>query len=870
MAGDTGMSSQRTTYNALRSDLWLDCIAALFLALLTIAFFWRTLSGDVFQPADGGDLVSFLYPTYRFAAATLANGELPLWNPTLYGGAPFIADIQAGFLYPPNLLLFLFNPDFGYGWMQWLSIGHLWWAGLGVYALCRVLGISRPAALFAGTAFAFSDPLLIHLGNLNLIAVLSWLGWVLAAFHLALTRRSLAWAGAAGLLFAIANYAGHAQSSYYIGLAVAGYLVLGSGYWVLDGDSSGVDGEKSGRGRWVSLTKYPIPNIQYPLITGLTAILLTAPLLLPSLELLPYTARTGLAYQENVGYSLAPVPALVGLITPGFFGRGPSLHWSFWDRVELPYAGVVALLLALAVFFRSSTFAKSRTSKERTSRLLPWIGLALFGLLVALGVYTPVHGWLTQLLPGFASFRAPARAIVLWVLGVAVLAGYGVDWLTANGRPQTAYHRPPTTNGARSTQHAARNSQFAAFLKWGGLALLVVFVPAMYASLLALQADSVWFLRASLAGLAVALATAAWLGTWVLVSLHSRGHLRGNVFAGLLTALLLIEVGAAGAYTDISERDPTHGFNHPEIVEFLQKEWNADDADRADQRGSEKSAPSVASAQSASSVKSAFPFRIDARTDIDDLWQPDTAALVGLRDVWGIVNPLLLTHWDRLWESTGGRHTRLYDMLNAGYVLVRDGTPLPNKFVLAFDAPGELAVYRNPDAFPRAWLVADALIVPDADAALAALTAPDFDPSQTVILFAGDGGRQTADDGRTAPNQPINQSPNTQYPIPNTDSPNSLEYHISSPTPAYLVLSEVWYPGWRATVNGVETPVLRANYALRAVEVPAGEVTVELWFAPDSWRWGLRLAWVGVVLLLVIWLLTELQAFLRRLEPAES
>ena len=821
--------------SAISNLAWKDGVSALLLALLTAAFFWRTLSGDVYQPADGGDLVSFLYPTYRFAAATLARGELPLWNPTLYGGAPFIADIQAGFLYLPNLLLFLLKPDFGYVWMQWLAIGHLWWAGLGVYALCRALGIARPAALFAGSAFAFSDPLLIHLGNLNLIAVLSWLGWVLAAFHLAQTRRSLAWAGVAGLLFALANYAGHAQSSYYVGMAVIGYWVLGIGDW---GQATGDrrlgagdwDSNTSGWKRLISLTKYPISNIQYPLITGLVAVLLTAPLLLPSLELLPYTARVDLAYQENVGYSLAPVPALIGLITPGFFGRGPALHWSFWDRVELPYAGAVALLLALAVFFRSSTFRSSTFVKSRTSRLLPWIGLAIFGLLVALGVYTPVHGWLTQLLPGFDSFRAPARAIVLWVLGVAVLAGYGLDRLTDGGRQ--------TADGGSPTQYAIRNTQYAAFLKWGGLTLLIVFVPGMYASLLALQPDSVWFLRASLAALAVALATGAWLATWALVSLHSRDHLSGRLLAGLLTALLLVEVGAAGAYTDISSNDPARGFQHPEIVDFLVGQTD----------GGQKTADGGRPVSRSAVCCLPSPFRIDARTGIDDLWQPDTAALAGLRDVWGIVNPLLLTHWERLWESTGGRHTRLYDMLNAAFVIVRDGTPLPEKFVLAFDAPGELAVYRNPDAFPRAWLVSEAVTVPEADAALAVLTAPDFDPTATVILLAGDGRPQTADGGRTTTNHPITQSPNTQYPISN--SPNSLQFHLTSPTPAFLVLSEVWYPGWRATVNGVQTPVLRANYALRGVAVPAGDVTVELRFAPQSWRWGLMLAALGVLLLL--------------------
>ncbi len=799
---------------------WKDGGVALLLALLTVAFFWRTLSGDVYQPADGGDLVSFLYPTYRFAAATLAQGDLPLWNPTLYGGAPFIADIQAGFLYPPNLLLFLLKPDFGYGWMQWLAIGHIWWAGLGVYALCRVLGISRPAAFFAGAAFAFSDPLLIHLGNLNLISVLAWLGWVLAAFHVAMVSRSLAWAGLAGLLFAIATYAGHAQSSYYMALAVLGYWALGIGYWsgdwrLMPQDWSIRSARGSGNGLG-DLTKALLGTFKYPIAMGLVALLLTAPLVLSSIDLLPYTARADMAYQDNVGYSLAPVPALVGLITPGFFGRGPALHWSLWDRVELPYAGAVALLLALAALFLPLD--------NKHSRLLPWLGLAAFGFFVALGVYTPVHGWMTQLLPGFDSFRAPARAIVLWTFSLAVLSGYGIDGLRVGWW---------TENDTGSMQIHRSSRAYSGFLKWGGLALLVVAIPAMYASLLVLQPDSTWFLRASLAGLAVTLAAGAWLGTWGLVSSLNREHLTGGVLAVLLSVLLLIEVAATGAYTDISENDPARGFNHPEIVAFFREQ-----VDRNGMTGESQIS---------------FPFRIDARTDIDDLWQPDTAALVGLRDVWGIVNPLLLQHWDRLWESTGGRQTRLYDMLNVGYVLVRDGTPLPEKFVLAFDAPGDLAVYRNPDAFPQAWFVSRSLPVPNADDALAALIQPDFDPAQTVILIGQDGEQPAAVEAQSPSAQPRT----IQSPISGLQSSaNTLRLTLSAPDSGFLVLSQAWYPGWQATINGAEVPVLRANYALRAVAVPAGELVVELEFSPRSWRWGLWLAGGGVGLLCLLFVLS--------------
>ncbi len=776
---------------ARRGEAWKDAGAGAMLALFVVAFFWRTLSGDVYQPADGGDLVSFLFPTYRFAARTLSEGHLPLWNPTLYAGAPFISDIQAGFLYPPDLLLFWLNPHFEYVWMQWLSIGHLWWAGLGVYVLVRVIGFSRPAALLAGTAFALSDPLLIHLGNYNLIAVLAWIGWILAAYHRAVSRRSLRWAAITALLFAVSAYAGHAQSSYYVGMALGGYWILAIGDWRW--------GHAPLKARFQSL----LSNIQYPISVLLLTFLLTAPLLLPSFEMVQYTARADFAYQETVAYSLAPVPGIMGLVTPGFFGRGPALHWSLWDRVELPYAGVVTLLLALAAFWLPLA--------EKRRRLLPWIGLALLGFIIALGIYTPVHGWLTQILPGFAQFRAPARAIVLFTLALSVLAAAGLDALLFQRKDAQVQRRK---GEEADTLHP---SPFISFLRWSSLALLLFILPAIYSSLLVLQPDSVYFLRASLAGLAMMWVVLAWLGTALLVWLHARGTLSAHLFAGLLLALLLVELSATGAYTDIAESNPAAKFDHPEIVAFLRQQ--------------------TAGESSTVNRQSSILHRIDTLTDIDDVWQPDTAALAGLEDVGGIVNPLALRHWTTLWEATGGRDTHLYDMLNVRYVIVKDETPLPEQFVRVLDAPGPLSVYENPDPLPRAWLVTNTQIVEGEAAALAALQSPEFDPRQTAILTT-DRRPQTAD----------RAIPNPQYLIANIHTtPTVLSLSVVSPTPATLVLSEIWYPGWRATVNGVETPVLRANYALRAVPVPAGDSTVTLTFAPTSWGWGLALGIVGLL-----------------------
>ena len=86
------------------------------------------------------------------------------------------------------------------------------------------------------------------------------------------------------------------------------------------------------------------------------------------------------------------------------------------------------------------------------------------------------------------------------------------------------------------------------------------------------------------------------------------------------------------------------------------------------------------------------------------LWQPDTAALYGLQDVSGVANPLLLRSMRDFQQSTGGRGTRRYDLLNVKYVLVRAGTPLPEgKYVRVLGPVGELEVYENQDFIPRAW-----------------------------------------------------------------------------------------------------------------------------------------------------------------------
>ncbi len=312
-----------------------DLLALGFLGLLTLLFFWPVFFAGYWIPHGGGDLVSFLWPQYSFAGEAIRSGSIPLWNPHLYSGAPFLADNQAGVLYPINLLAFLIFPNLSYQVMEGLAIFHLWLAGAAMYVALRIwptltptpplrfasgamvsLAASRPAAtrtregsggvdrwpaLLGAIAFMFNDVLITHIGNLNLIAVAAWLPLILALYARGLNDRRVSWIIGSGVVFAVAVLAGHAQMTAItlVGLiAVAVWQIIVAASWRERGQVAGL-----------------------ALLTPLIAFGLTALQLLPSLEMTRYSLRAGLSYEEATAYSLPPA-ALAATFSPLLFGRG--------------------------------------------------------------------------------------------------------------------------------------------------------------------------------------------------------------------------------------------------------------------------------------------------------------------------------------------------------------------------------------------------------------------------------------------------------------------------------------------------------------------------------------------------------------------
>ncbi|MFN8596946.1 MAG: YfhO family protein [Anaerolineae bacterium] len=723
-----------------------DGLALLVLALITLAFFWPLIVQGQWLPQGGGDLVSFLWPQYRFAAEAIKSGSLPLWNPHLYAGAPFLADNQSGVLYPINLLAFLIFPTITYQVMEGLVIFHIWLAGACMYAALRLWPaptpnpspIGRKGALLGAIAFMFNDVLITHIGNLNLIAVAAWLPLILALLARGLTYGRMRSSLLSGVVFAIALLAGHAQMT-AITLIGMGAIVL----WRVVAASTWRE-----RGRVIGLAALAL----------LVACGLSAMQLLPSLEMTRYSLRAGLSYEEATAYSLPPI-ALASTFSPLLFGRGAADFWGPWQRVETSYIGVIPLLLA------SLSFTRKRSSSA-------WfLGvLGLIGVLIALGRYTPIYS-VIHALPVLNGLRVPARFILLTNFSLAALAAIGFQRLLDD---EITLERLLTSSGL--------------FIGGGAVALIAAYLPFQ-------AVDHA--LRLQVAGITSGLIAAlGFVALWRQVEIKRSG-------AVFLISLAAVELIVMGSMVETDANDPTLGYQHQAVVEFLRADQNA--------------------------------YRIE---NASSAWQPDAALMHGLSDIGGIFNPLGLANYETYRGGMGNRGAALYNFLGAKYVLANKNEPPGDaSFVPVFNADPQIDVYLNTKALPRVLLIDNVQIVKSGEAAWQAIHAPGFDPSRSVVVESADDVTVGPADGDKTLAVGAMQN-------------NRVELAVTTAAPTLLVLSDVYYPGWIALIDDRPTPIYPANFAFRAVRVPAGSHRVVFQFEPVAWRTGLGLTSVTLLGLL--------------------
>ncbi len=520
---------------------------------------------------------------------------------------------------------------------------------------------------------------------------------------------------------------------------------------------------------------------------------LAAVQLLPTAELLALTPRgTGLAWDDFAAMSLPP-ERLLSLLLPNAFGAdGNATYWGseagFYIQL-CAYGGVIPVLLALVAI---------RERRDPATRF--FAALCVVALVLALGRYTALFTWLYQV-PGMSMFRIPTRFLLWYAIGLAVLAGLGADRLF-------------------------REAADRRLRRWWLLLLPIAAAGAMawlnrdlflgWAATASPHAAALGRYRGELATDLVRLVV---LSVAVVTAVARRRPGRGTPWAPVVLPLLLY----ADAWTFGAD---ANGVIDARVFTARPASAEAIIADRGPGRVVPPRVLSLVSERNA-------PYDWHGGWALDQrsyrvypetlrMYAPAMFGLAGALPGW---SPL---HLQRHWEFVRG-YPAVANLAGVDYVVSHGPLQHPG---LTQIHQGEVRVYRNESVLPHAWVVPAFRVVTDPDRRLAVLRSPDFDPRREVLL-------------ERAPAAFVRGSSGSAQFV--AYEPDRAELQVEAPNGGLLVLADTDYPGWQAQVDGVATPIMRANHVFRAVALPAGARQVAFTYQPDSWVRGV---WVSGLCLL--------------------
>lgn len=707
-------------------------IPYIIIAIATFTYFYEIIFSRNFLWED---ILYQYYPFHHFLFNNLRQFSIPLWNPYMFAGMPFLADIQTQVFYPLNWVFALFsssNQSLVFWLVEFKCILHIFLAGIGFYLLARELNLSRYAGITSALTFSLSSFMVMHLIHLTLISTFAWFPLILLFFYRTLFHRRLRDSLLAGICLALANLAGHPQMTlhivYSLGLLFILYLIFN---W---------------RRERVFILKRHLPLFILAIFTGFA---IAAAAYLPAYQYSLHTVRELMTYAESAETSLPP-SFFISVLIPKFFGSltasgtdsvqfwANSLSYVYWETAF--YFGVVPFVLAiLGIVFNRHP--------------LRWhlLILALIALLLALGRFTPFYRLAFEILPGFDRFRIPARFIGILTFAFALFAGLGMDVFL---------------------KEKARKRIIIPGISIFAYALLILFllITGVLAKPFPLLKTTTIFNNALnqtailFAFLVIAL---------ILIYLRNRYFRYAPVFASLLILLTFIDLYKFGHRFNLGTTRPEEFYPRRPFIDNLIRESKE------------------------------TPFRINARSGSYMVLQRNEGLIWQLELLEGYT-PLKLTDYVSFEIPNEIKN----NLLNVKYRINVDS--LAQK----------IGLVPNPDFLPRAWLADTFIVIPERERILATLADPGFDYRRIVILEKSP---------EPAPQSNPESTPSGSVVITRRLR-ERIELKVETARPAILVLSEIYYPEWKALVDSKPCEILRADYCLRALALSAGTHTVIFYY----------------------------------------
>ncbi|MEK6756849.1 MAG: YfhO family protein [Bacteroidota bacterium] len=816
-------------------------IALLFLSIV-LFFNQITFGGKTFLDVD--TIASHAFDT--FLADAKKAGIFPLWNPYIFCGMPAYGSLTVGGerMFDLTALalgkaselfsLLLFNPPPG-----WVFFFYFVFA-CGMYLFTYSKLKSKFAAFVAAFAATFSMYIIIWVmtGHNTKIAVIAFFPYILYSIEKLRERFSIPLALVLVLLLHYSFLPSHVQMIFYMYLAVGVYFLFFLVRSLIKRKDA--TGEAASTAGWkpivrtgvvfalASLLAFSMDADKYLSVWEYSShsIRGSNPIVPSTQQAEAKTVEGGLGYDYATSWSFSPGELMTWLV-PSWYGFGyqkyqgifsnnqltmANFYWGPQPFTHAPqYMGLIVFLLAVIGFI-----------KNRKDPFVQYLGvMILLSLLIAFGKEFPlVYDLMYRYFPMFNKFRIPSMILVLVQIFIPILAAYGIVSLMK---------RREELHGA-----ALQKRKKSVLVAIGVSIVICLALAAAYESLLPRQGIQNLFstvfryelprdriveqiyrqipaqvstqLVSHVTGL---VRTDLYLAIGMLVvsfgSLYYfiQGKLKPTTFSVILTLVIAFDLWRV-AYKPMDPQDKAmqqQVFRAPDYVDFLQK-------DPAFFRVLEfrEGQPPYDNTPAYWRIQNAYGYQGAKMRGYQDIV-----------DVVGLYNPLV------------------WGLMNVKYII--SDRPDSNAALGLVYNGAERKVYSNLSALPRAFFV-NRYEVTDAVSILSKIRDNSFDP-RDVAFFVEDPKLQIE------PPHPAARAEFLSYGI------QDMELKLTTSGSNLLFLSETYYPkGWKAYIDGKETPIYRANYLFRAVVAPPGIHKLEMKIEPTGFYLGKNLSLLGNLLVL--------------------
>jgi hypothetical protein len=825
-----------------------DFLAGLALFFASLLFFYDLFKGRYLLTER--DLGPYFIPPRFFWVESIKHFDFPLWNPYQFSGHPFFANPQHALLYPFNGLFFLLPFDVAF---NGIIILHFFLGGLFTYLFVRDLKVNPTGALISGLIFMLSGYLLSVHSLLTILLSSVWMPLIMMFFRRAMIGQGFKNEILTAILIAI-SFLGGGIEIVYGNFFVLLFMVIFSSSTVSHSSVKEEVGEPLsglpgfGRPQRTAPTRFMFDTIFYRvrslLIISILFLFLSAIQLFPFVELFHHSIRgSGITYQEATTWSFAPKDVLLFFL-PDAYGYFLDMkkYWMVQCWFKTLYTGGLPFILSLIFFLSPHPPLSPPGEKERVrgfgrNRKFFFI-LMLLSLFLSLGHYNPLYSFVFRYIPFFNGIRYPAKFLYIFILVLSITAGLGFQRLTEL---------------SKECEHKTYKNLFIVFsLTCGFFLLFLVLGHKEIEHFLKLkEIDFPQFNHLSV-NLFHAKRFFFYLALFFLL-IRVGDEVRWKGWAKILLIFFLTAdlFGNMGFYWKEKTADY---FQKTRILEIISSDK---DHFRIFSTGK------TIAMDTPILVADPSPFNVFKEKHL-----PSFNLIFRLHDIWGI-DVIRLKRTEDLYKTftvapsiSATNLVNLYGVKYAISITPIEGDP---RFELIYarieGLPGKredllkentIKLYKNLNPLPRAWLVRDFKVL-DSKTILSRMTSKDFRPDREVLLEEKPKWGGEAIGGRRRP--PLRKTNDGGEPLSGLpqkveiiyEKNNRLQLLVNSAEDSLLVLSDTYYPGWKAFVNGTPQKIYQADYAFRAVPLNPGTHRLEFVYDPMSFKLGAGVTLLGIL-----------------------